>query len=98
MDNRFCPLCATGDEYLLLVTVEQNLVGIAAVMRLLAIHMTCHRVKTSRYPQNRKYISYHTAMSHSHNQRAQKLDKFNILRTLPWQQPILEAKSSFWAY
>jgi len=62
--------------------VEQNLVGISAVMRVQsppsnARDAQSHRVKILRHPQNRKYTTYRNAvrggLSHGHMQRAQKL-------------------------
>jgi len=46
--SRLYPLCTTHDKYLLAFIVEQNLVGILAVMHFvfcchLGIDVTCHR-------------------------------------------------------
>jgi len=35
IDCRLCPLCTNDDEYLLVFIIEQNLVGISAVVRVL---------------------------------------------------------------
>ena len=66
------------DRYLLVV--EQNLVGISAVMFVVfRRHMAYHGVeyvKTRRHPENRTYISYRNAArsrsSHGRRQYAEK--------------------------
>jgi len=86
--GRLRPQCANGRCVLadLCIVVEQNLVGIDAVVsavihsRRLGIQATRHRahcVKTWRHPQNRKYITYRNAIRggpiRGHGQHAQKI-------------------------
>jgi len=75
IDNRLGPLPVSNSQSLLpIFIVEQNLVGISAVMlvvfyRRLGIHMTRH-VKTLRHPQNRQYITYRTCTTPPEEDRA----------------------------
>jgi len=73
---------------LLLFIVEQNLVGISAVM--LVVFCCClemhdaplgHYVKTLRYPQNRKHITYRNVTEQKRASAADDmLQKFDQVR------------------
>jgi len=65
VDDGLCSRCATHDEYLLVFIVEQNLVGILAVMlvvfyRHLGKQVTRHKATMLKHTssKNRKYITY----------------------------------------